>query len=171
MEGVGEDVWVGGEDEMGAVALVGVEVNHHQVVVGVVVLEGANGDGDVVEDAEPSPESGKAWCVPPARLQASPSCRARRAAARVPAVAAAADVEGVAPRQAQAQGSGGVVVAGADRVDVGGGVDAEEGGAIVRSGRGPITSIRGSPRGELGGGIGELAHGEESPVRAAAGAT
>jgi hypothetical protein len=51
VDGVGEDAGVAGEDGSGAVALVGVGIDDHDFDVGLLVLEVADGDGDVVEDA------------------------------------------------------------------------------------------------------------------------
>jgi hypothetical protein len=51
VDGVGENAWVIAEEGGAAVALVGVGIDDHDFDVGLFVLEVADGDGDVVEDA------------------------------------------------------------------------------------------------------------------------
>ena len=52
MDGEREHAGVRGKDLRGAVSLVNVEIDDRDAVDAVIALEGADGDGDVVEDAE-----------------------------------------------------------------------------------------------------------------------
>jgi 2C-methyl-D-erythritol 2,4-cyclodiphosphate synthase len=56
---VGENTIVGGEDAVGAVALVGVGIDYCDTCAGFAGVEGANGDGDVVEHAVSEAPIGK----------------------------------------------------------------------------------------------------------------
>ena len=73
VHGEGEDVGVEGEDEGGAVALVDVEVDDHGGGDGFFVEEGADGDGDVVVDAEAFAGVGEGMVVASAEVDGEAS--------------------------------------------------------------------------------------------------
>ena len=68
VHGESEDVGFEGKDEGGAVALVDVEVDDHGIVDGFFGEEGADGDGDVVVDAESFADVGEGVVVSAAEV-------------------------------------------------------------------------------------------------------
>ena len=75
---------VAGEDRGGAVALVHVEIDDRDAAGVLVALQHARRPtATSLKTQKPSPRSANAWCVPPARLAATPSSSAARAAAMV----------------------------------------------------------------------------------------
>ena len=66
-----------GEDRVRAVALVGVEVEDERVQPRLVVRNARIATATSLKTQKPWPLSAKAWCVPPARLQAMPSTQGK----------------------------------------------------------------------------------------------
>lgn len=160
VNGVGEDTGILGEDGVGAVALVGVGVDDEDAGVGGVKVEGADGDGDVVEHAVAEAPVGEGVVGATGEVTGEALAEGGvEGGEGATGFEAGAEEEGGAGGKAEANGSGMIEGGGFDGVQVGIEVDVKQ--KIERSGGGGKDCDAASGFGaDHGLGTPEFIHGE-----------